>query len=390
VVVIPTYNESQSILKMVDYLFDKTFPDIKGWQCHVLVVDGNSPDGTAKIITGALKKYPNLHLLKEKKKSGIGSAYVKGFRYAMTQLKADVVIEMDGDFQHPPATIPVMLKKIDQGFDYILGSRKIKGGSNPKGWGFKRLFFSEIGGLVARLILFFPSFKFFRITDPTTGLKASRVKGFVDTLDMDNLYSRSFAYKLEFLFRMIQLEARVVEIPLKFGLRGAGESKITTNTPKDILRTAILLRLSDPNTRRLVKFAIIGGVGFCVNIFGAMLFKGTIFSAIASIGLKNSLSNALAAELAITSNFIGNNLWTFAARQITSPLQIIVKFLTFNLSSLFSGIVVPSTFIYILSYAFGDHLLIYQLIAIFGFTIPFNWFIYNRVIWKKKPRAIKR
>ncbi|MFZ2201946.1 MAG: polyprenol monophosphomannose synthase, partial [Microgenomates group bacterium] len=274
VVIIPTYNEAATIGEMIEYLFEKTFPSIKDWQMKLLIVDDTSPDGTYKVVQQKQKQYKDLHLSLSKEKAGIGGAYVRGFKYAMKELKADVVIEMDGDFQHPPETIPVMLAEIDKGADYVLGSRKIKGGSNPKGWDFKRVFFSEFGGLTARFILFFPFKNFWKITDPTTGLKASRVKGFVDRLDMDHLYSRSFAYKLEFLFKMMALGAKVKEIPLQFGLRESGASKIEPQTAKEILITVIKLRWHEPFVQKFLKFGTVGFIGYLVNAIGlAVVFN---------------------------------------------------------------------------------------------------------------------
>ena len=385
VVIIPTYNEAKVIGEMITHIFTKIFPTIKNWNCHLLIVDDSSPDGTAKIVENYQKKYPNLHLYLNPEKIGIGMAYVKGFKYAMDKLKADVLIEFDADFQHPPETIPVLLSKIDQGYDYVVGSRKIKGGSNPKGWGIKRVFFSEVGGFTARFILFFPFKNFFKVTDPTTGLKASRVKGFVDRLPMDNLYSYKFGYKLEFFFRMIQMKARFVEIPLKFGLRTQGESKISSNTAKDIFKTVFFLRWHDPFIQKFLKFGLVGGFGFVVNVIGAKLFKLPLLSIpVLSISLVNSLANALAAELSIISNFIWNNIWTFSQEKITKDTHLFSKFLTFNLSSFVTGIVIPSTVIGLLTALFGDRLFLYQIIAIFGLTVPLNWFVYNKFIWKKK------
>ena len=186
VIVIPTYNEVDNIGKMIEYLNTKTFPALDPkWQMRILVVDGNSPDGTGKLVDKLSKKYKNTYLYTETSKDGIGAAYLKGFKYALDELKADFVFEFDGDFQHPPECIPVMLSAMDEGYDYVIGSRKVKGGSNPKGWGFKRVFFSEVGGFTARFIMFFPFKNFFRVTDPTTGLKVTRVKGFLDKLDLD-------------------------------------------------------------------------------------------------------------------------------------------------------------------------------------------------------------
>lgn len=385
IIIIPTYNEADSIGEMIDYLFEKTFPSITDWDCQLLVVDDTSPDGTYKVVQEKQKKYKKLHLYLNKQKAGIGAAYVAGFKYAMKKLKADVVIEFDGDFQHPPETIPTMLKEINNGYDYILGSRKIKGGSNPKGWGFKRVFFSEFGGFTARIILFFPFKNFFRITDPTTGLKASRVKGFVERLDMENLLSYSFAYKMDFLFQMVKLGAKIKEIPLRFGLRESGASKIEPQTAKDVLKTVILLRWYDDFTQKFLKFGLAGGFGFVINLVGFRAFKIVFKGLPIDISWINAMSNALASELAIISNFTWNNLWTFKKEKISGFGQLISKFMTFNLSSFLTGIVIPSTFIGVCTYFFGDkYSTIYLIIGVFGLTIPLNWFVYNTLIWKKK------
>lgn len=388
VIVIPTYNEADNIGRMIEYLNTKTFPKIdKKWNMQILVVDGNSPDGTGKVVQTEAKKYANTHLLTETSKDGIGAAYLKGFKYAMEKLQADYVFEFDGDFQHPPETIPVMLQAMDDGYDYVIGSRKIKGGSNPKGWGFKRVFFSEFGGLTARFIMFFPFKNFFKVTDPTTGLKVTRVKGFIDKMDMDysrHLLTRSFGYKLQLLFETLKMGAKFKEIPLEFHVRNAGESKIEPKTAKDILLVAIKLRWYDDFTQKFLKFGIVGGFGFVVNTLGAKIFKGLMITPESNISVLNGVANAMAAELAIISNFTWNNIWTFKENRITNTSKLLSKFFTFNISSLITGIVIPSTVIAILTMLFGDQLFLYQIIAIFGLTIPLNWFVYNKFIWKKK------
>lgn len=376
VVVIPTYNEAGTIGRMIDHLFNKTFPQIDNWEMKLLVVDAQSPDGTADIVKEKQKEYDNIEVFVEKKKEGIGAAYVKGFNYAMDKMDADVLIEFDGDFQHPPDRIPLMLKEVDNGYDYVLGSRKVEGGSNPKGWGFKRVFFSEIGGLVARFILFFPGKMFFKITDPTTGLKASRVKGFVDQMDIDDLYSRQFGYKLEFLFKMVKLGAKVKEIPLQFQLRKAGESKLSSNTAKDIFRTVILLRLNDPKTQSFIKFGIVGFVGYLVNAFGLWLWP--------RFGMPEWAVWLLATEMAIISNFTWNNLWTFKEEQFTSVVKIFKKFLQFNLTSA-GALIIQTTAGTILTSLFGpQYRQVYLPFIIVFLVLPYNWFMYNKVIWKKK------
>lgn len=394
VVVIPTYNEAGSIGQMIDHLCTKTFPEIESkqhglhddWQMKVLVVDGNSPDGTGKIVDQKSQKYSNVFLYTETSKDGIGAAYLKGFKYAMEKLSADFLFEFDGDFQHPPEIIPTMLKAMEDGYDYVIGSRKIKGGSNPKGWGFKRVFFSEVGGFVARTILFFPFKNFFRVTDPTTGCKVTRVKGFADQLNLDfsHLYTKSFGYKLQLLSETLALGAKFKEVPLEFHVRNADESKIEPKTAIDIFRVAFVTRWNDEFTQKFLKFGVVGGAGFVVNTLGAKIFKSLMITPTSNISLLNGISNALAAELAIISNFTFNNTWTFAQDKITNFNQLVSKFVTFNLSSVVTGIIIPSVVIALLTSFFGDHLFLYQVIAIFGLTIPLNWMVYNTFIWRKK------
>jgi len=375
VVIIPTYNEAATIGEMIDYLFEKTFPGIKDWQMKLLIVDDTSPDGTYKVVQQKQRKYKNLSLSLSKVKAGIGGAYVRGFKYAMKELKADVLIEFDGDFQHPPETIPVLLSEIDKGADYVLGSRKVKGGENPKGWGFKRVFFSEFGGFTARFILFFPFKNFFQVTDPTTGLKASRVRGFVDRMDLDHLYSHSFAYKLEFLFQMVKLGAKVKEIPFKMNLRESGASKIEPQTAKEILLTVIKLRWFDPFTQKFLKFGTVGFIGYLVNAIGlAVVFNLTQTEWLAWL---------VSTEIAIISNFTWNNLWTFKAEKITGITMLAKKFAQFNFTSIGALLIQTISGAGLVYLTHLNRQLLLPFVIVF-LVLPYNWMMYNHVIWKKK------
>ena len=390
VIVIPTYNEADNIGRMIEYLNNKTFPNIvakkgdlnENWNMKILVVDGNSPDGTGKVVEKEAKKYNNTYLYTETSKDGIGAAYLKGFKYAIDKLKADFVFEFDGDFQHPPETIPLMLKAMEDGYDYCIGSRKIKGGSNPKGWGFKRVFFSEFGGFTARFIMFFPFKNFFKVTDPTTGLKVTRVKGFIDKMDLDwtgdRLLTKSFGYKLQLLFETLKMGAKFKEVPLQFHVRNAGESKIESKTAKDIFRVAILLRWYDDFTQKFLKFGTVGFVGYLVNaIFLA------IFSKIWSI---EWLSWLLSTELAIISNFTLNNLWTFKKQSISGSTALVNKFFQFNLSSM--GALLIQTIAGSLGVKFfgpQSRQILLPFIIVF-LVLPYNWFMYNTFIWKNKKK----
>lgn len=244
VIIIPTYNEAENIRRLIPILKTKIFPKIIDWRMALLVVDGHSPDGTGKVVEDLARIYPNLYLIKEGNKDGLGAAYLRGFKYLIQELRADVAIEFDADFQHPPEIIPGLLEKIAAGYDYVLGSRNIPGNFQPAGRDPLRLFLTNFGGYLTRLILFFPGRYFSRITDPTTGLKATRVKGVLDRLDLrrEHLFSKKFGYKVQLLSEILALNVKYAEIPLKFGKRLAGESKFEKGTVGEILLACLKTR----------------------------------------------------------------------------------------------------------------------------------------------------
>lgn len=245
-IVIPTYNEAGNIGRLLLRLADHIFPLLPLHDLHIIVVDGNSSDGTAGIVEELMQTRPFIHLIREAAKSGIGAAYLEGFSYAMKSLAADAVVEFDADFQHPPEIIPALLGKIDQGYDYVLGSRRIPDASEPADRDFLRRFLTRAGGLLARLILFFPGRHFREVTDPTTGLKATRVRDILDRLDLrpDHLYSKKFGYKVQLLSETLRTGARYAEIPLNFQNRAAGSSKFSSDTTWEILLACLRTRFN--------------------------------------------------------------------------------------------------------------------------------------------------
>ena len=152
VVVIPTYNEAKNIGRMMDAL-DLEFKKIKSHDFSILVVDDSSPDGTADVVRKKIEEYPYNKILVRKDKNGLGAAYVDGFKFAMREMGADVIVEMDADFQHDPKELVNLIKEIDNGYDYIIGSRFVKGGSIPEEWELKRKLFSKMGNMVSKIIL---------------------------------------------------------------------------------------------------------------------------------------------------------------------------------------------------------------------------------------------
>lgn len=220
VIVMPTFNEAENIGRMVDALAGGVFPKVKNHRLLLLVVDDKSPDGTGRIVREKMKKYKNIYLL-EGEKQGLGAAYTRGFRYAVDNLKADGIMEMDADFQHDPADVPRFVAEFDRGYDYVIGSRYIPGGSIPKDWGAKRVFLSTGGNFFFRVTLLM-----WGIHDFTTGYRLARVRGFLNQMDFGKVFSRSYAYKVRLLYEMIKRGAKVKEIPIRFLSREKGWSKM--------------------------------------------------------------------------------------------------------------------------------------------------------------------
>jgi len=376
VIVIPTYNERENIALCVEGL-QKEFPQIPH-ETHILVVDGNSPDGTPNIVRQLSQKYPNLHLLLEKEKAGLGAAYIFGMHYAMKEMGAEIVIEMDGDLQHSPADVRRLIAEIDKGADVVVGTRYIRGGSIPKNWGPHRKFISVFGNIFARLMM-----GMWDCHDVSSGFRATRVKGFLEKVDLGGLLSKRFGYKLDLYYRLHQLGARVAEVPIKFHEREAGDSKqefanISKNDFIDTLTVVTKIRLS--KSKRLLKFGLVGVVGFLVQ---TLIFELLLRSKLALVNLPFN-ATAAAAEVAVVSNFILSNFWTFSDQKLKLR-QVPVKFLQFNLGSL-GSIGAQWVTLRLSTYLFGSSFWPVRVSYIIGIGLGMisNYTIYSRIIWKKK------
>lgn len=367
VIVMPAFNERENIDWIIDELAGKEFPKIKGAEMHLLVVDANSPDGTGEVVREKMKKYPNVHIL-QKDKGGLGADYVAGFKYAMKKLHADAVMEMDADGQHPPRFVKPMVEAYLSGADYVIGSRYIPGGSVPRQWAFFRKFISFAGNLFIRLVLLKPN-----LHDITTGFRLTRVKNVLDRIDLDNLMElKRFAYKVDLLYQCVKNSKKVVEVPLEFAPRIREKSKFDTKEMIATFKVAIILGIKDK--ARFIKFGTVGFAGYLVNASTLWLFTKWNFP--------GPLAWAFSTELAVINNFIFNNIWTFKEEKITGLRRILNKFFQFNLTS--AGALVIQTAVGSLSdFVFGPE---YRQIAlpfiIVFLVLPYNYFMYNAVIWK--------
>jgi len=371
VIIIPTYNEKENAGRMIDVLEEEIFPKIKNNQMEILVVDDKSPDGTADVVRQKMKEFENI-TLSLGDKEGLGAAYKRGMQYAMEKMGAGAVIEFDADFQHDPKYIIDLVDKFNEGYDYVIGSRFIKGGSYPQEWSFYRKFLTKYGGLFSRIVLFFPNIN--KVKDVSTGLKLTRVKNILEKVDFSKI-ANDFVYKTQILYQIVNMGAKVIEIPLQFKLRERGETKMGFETVIGTFRAIILLRLTDPKILHFIKFGTVGFTGYLVNAFFLYLF--------AKIGFWEWAAWATSTELAIIANFTLNNLWTFRAEKIGGAKRLSYKFLQFNLTS--SGALLIQTSLGTLGVAlFGPQYrqLLLPFIVLF-LVMPYNYFMANVVIWKR-------
>ena len=220
VITIPTYDER----KNVELLIPKLFDALK--DCHVLIVDDNSPDGTGEFIQSL--KLPNLHLLSRKSKLGLGSAYLDGFKWIMEKIDPDIIIQMDADFSHDVKLLPKMTKLIEDGYDLVVASRYVEGGG-VQGWPFHRNMISKGANSLTRVMLGL------KVNDATSGFKAWSKRAIQNILE-SHLSSKGFEYQIESILVTTRVNMKMIEIPHTFVDRQTGKSKLSS---KDMLAFAV-------------------------------------------------------------------------------------------------------------------------------------------------------
>lgn len=367
VVVIPTYNESANVNILIDRIAEET-NRIKNWQIDILIVDSNSPDNTFDAVKSLQKKYRNLYIISTKKE-GLGKAYVNGFSYAMRHLNPFVLFEMDADLSHNPKNIPDFLRAVEQGADFVIGSRYIKNGSIPKNWAFYRKLFSVLGNLIVRF-----GFMKLNITDWTSGYRAMKIWVAKSGLSHVEKFS-GYVFQVALLDHAIKNRSVIKEVPIHFIDREKGVSKI--NSLQYIYQT-ILYVFSHSS---FIKFALVGVLGFIIDF-------SLSYVAFEMVKISEKiywLAAIFIAEIAIISNFFFNNVWSFAYKKIESSMKsYALSFLKFNAVS--SGsILIQAAALQFLTNMFGKQFWpLYKVGIVIFLIIPYSYYFYNKVIWKEK------
>ncbi len=216
VICLPTYNEKENVRKLIPVIFE-IFRKNGMKDGHVLVIDDNSPDGTASEVRRLQEKFPNLHLLLREQKEGLGRAYIAGFQKALS-MNPDVIFEMDADFSHDPYLIPYFVKALSSA-DVCIGSRRVKHGKVVN-WGIHRQLISAGANLLTHLVLRLATH------DVTSGYRAIRAS-LLRCIHLEALQTNGYAFQIELLYLLERkLDAKIVEIPLVFIDRQRGKSKL--------------------------------------------------------------------------------------------------------------------------------------------------------------------
>ena len=214
-IVIPTYNEAETIPSLISELFEKIKQLVE--KLDILIIDDSSPDGTADIVRELGTKYEKITVIQRPKKMGLGAAYKEGFRYVLEKLDSELVLQMDADHSHQPSEIPNMLEKI-KNFDFLIASRHVEG-SDVIGWGIGRKATHSIAGAIARICAKI------EIKDSTSGFRMFKKKT-LEKVNFNKIRSDGFAFQIEVLHQLKQLGMKGLEVPTVFVNRTEGSSKM--------------------------------------------------------------------------------------------------------------------------------------------------------------------
>ena len=227
IVCLPTYNERENLEPMLRALGERGV--------RVLVIDDNSPDGTGELADRLAGELEHVDVLHRERKEGLGPAYVAGFRRALAD-EAELVLEMDCDFSHDPDDVPRLIRAAEDGADLVLGSRYVDGGA-VRNWGALRRFVSAGGSFYARMLLGT------HVRDLTGGFKCYR-RRVLETIDLDAVDSKGYAFQIETTYRALRAGFRVVEIPITFVDREVGGSKMSKAIVAEAVWKVPALRLA--------------------------------------------------------------------------------------------------------------------------------------------------
>ena len=220
VVIIPTYNEKENIENIISYVFSLEK------EIHILIVEDNSPDGTADIVKRLIEEFPERLFIEQRKgKLGLGTAYIHGFKWAL-QRGYDFIFEMDADFSHPPKDLLRLYEACSKGADMAVGSRYVDGKISVVTWPIGRVIMSYYASWYVRLITGM------RIGDATAGFACYK-RQVLEQIKLDKIRFVGYAFQIEMKYTVFKKGFKIVEVPIIFTDRVFGESKMSMKIFKE-------------------------------------------------------------------------------------------------------------------------------------------------------------
>jgi dolichol-phosphate mannosyltransferase len=318
-ITVPTYNEAQNIV-----LFIKTVFENIPKEAEILIIDDNSPDGTASLVEQLIQSFPlRLHLLNRSHKQGLALAYLAAFEWGLSR-NYDVFLQMDADFSHNPKYIPIMLAEIDK-YDVVIGSRNIKGGG-VEGWSMLRKLVSKGGSLYSRIVLGCP------INDFTGGFNLWKKSALLN-IDLQKIISKGYSFQVEMKYKAYCKGCLTKEVPILFSDRKLGKSKMSQGIFFEALINIWKIRNNIKFNHLLdeiVKFAVTGGLGTITNLVLFFLLVDKIHLSEIPVSIGCFL-------IAATQNYIINHRWSFRQQSLIS-LKRWFLFILGSISGLFVNI----------------------------------------------------
>lgn len=231
-VVIPTYNEASNVETVIRRV-RTTLPE-----GAVLIVDDKSPDGTAALAAAVGEEVGSVEVLTPPVRAGLGGAYRLGFARGLARGER-ILVEMDADLQHDPAALPDLVRPVHEGrVDLVIGSRRVPGGSIPSTWSAHRRLLSSLGNRYANLVLGLG------VRDATAGFRAYSAD-LLRQLDLESVHADGYGFQIEMTYRARQAGARILEVPIEFGERTQGASKMSGAIVAEALRMVTWWGLRD-------------------------------------------------------------------------------------------------------------------------------------------------
>ncbi|HKL02943.1 MAG TPA: polyprenol monophosphomannose synthase [Cryomorphaceae bacterium] len=230
IVIIPTYNEMGNIARIIDAVL------ILEGGFHILVVDDNSPDGTAEIVKEKIALNSNrVFILEREGKEGLGTAYIAGFKFCLAK-GYDYIFEMDADFSHNPNDLPRLREACVNGADFSIGSRYVRNGK-VSNWPLTRILISYFASLYVRSVLWL------NIKDPTAGF-VCYTHQVLNTMNLDQIEFIGYAFQIEMKYKAVRDGFKVKEVPITFVDRQIGQSKMSMNIFKEAFFGVLKMRFN--------------------------------------------------------------------------------------------------------------------------------------------------